>query len=129
MGRAAGAAGRRAGSRGGGVSQASVIQGLLKAAAEGSAPAARELRAWLAERPTQQGQDDEKLTVLQPEDMTPEQLERARAWELRRIARLEKRHADLRRLREEWRKRQACVQVEETSPEAVSLWTSTPPVA
>jgi hypothetical protein len=61
--------------------------------------------------------------------MTPEQLERARAWELRRIARLEKRHADLRRLREEWRKRQACVQVEETSPEAVSLWTSTPPVA
>jgi hypothetical protein len=92
-----------------------VISGLKKAAIRGNAQAARELRAWLAERPTSTGseEEDRKLVVLQPEDMTPEHRERARAWLLRDIARKERRYGELRKLRDEWRQRQAGVQVED----------------
>ena len=85
------------------IPQQSVVQGLISAASKGSAPAARELRAWLAEYPTQVGGQDQDahLVVLQPEDMTPEQRERARAWLLRGIARRERRFHQLAELRQQ----------------------------
>lgn len=70
----------------------SITAGLGAAAQRGNAQAARELRAWLSEYPTTR--DDSALLAKQPEDMTPAELERARATLLRYIAREEKRQSE-----------------------------------
>jgi hypothetical protein len=75
-----------------------VIAGLLKAAKGGSAPAARELRSWLAAR--QPRASDADLDLIPIEDMTPDQLVLAESVLLKHIARV------LRRV-EESRKRDA----------------------
>jgi hypothetical protein len=57
-----------------------VIKGLRDAAKRGSAPAARELREWLARNPAQV--DVASLHHKAPADLTPDELEELRAWAL-----------------------------------------------
>jgi hypothetical protein len=57
-----------------------VIKGLRDAAKRGSAPAARELREWLARNPT--AVDVETLHHKPPEELDPAELEELRAWAL-----------------------------------------------
>jgi hypothetical protein len=59
---------------------AEVIAGLRAAAKRGSAPAARELREWLARNPDKV--DVETLHHKSPDALTPDELEELRAWAL-----------------------------------------------
>jgi hypothetical protein len=94
------AAARNRASRGGSTAKPSdeelVIAGLQRAAEKGSAPAARELREWLARR-KEGGDELATLVVKQPQDMTPAERERLRAYLLRRFAVREARAAFLAR--------------------------------
>ena len=64
-----------------------VIAGLQRAAEKGSAPAARELRAWLADQPEARIDEGKALLARQPEDLTPAERELARAYLQRRTVR------------------------------------------